>query len=83
VTAVVVNEEDFNDCDKDKATLTLRRRTVIARRPMYFAAAKASLRSISRLDQSVPPGPFSGMAGDRLRAQQHNRKRQRGRARAP
>jgi hypothetical protein len=81
--AVVVKEEDFNDCDKDETALTLRRRTAIARRPMYFAAAKASLRSVSRLDQSVPPAAAFGMAGDRLRAQQHNRKRQRGRARPP
>jgi hypothetical protein len=59
VKAVVVNEEDFNECDKDEAALTLRRRTVTARRPMYVAGTKASLRSISQSSRSVcATGPF-------------------------
>ena len=68
---VVVKKEAFNDRDNDETALTLGRRTTVAKRPMCFAAATASLRSISEWVQFVPPCPLAGMAGGRLRAQQH------------
>ena len=75
---VVVKEGEFNEGEKDETTLTLGRRTTVAKRGMCFAAATtASLRSISW--QSVCHRAL-GHGGDSpsARAAAHNRKRQRG-----